>query len=501
MVVEISLIIPVYNKAPFLKRCFDSVVDQVSLKVQVIVVDDGSTDGSGEICDEYSDKFEVYHIVHGGVSKARNYGLSVAKGKYVAFLDADDFLSKEAFKIMLCAAKSNLNIYQFGQYRLRNLVAFDERLVLPYKSLEGRYTVENIPRYWVHVWDKIYKREFLDKNEIRFRCGMQFGEDTIFNAECILINNGFYHAPGATVYHIFDDPNSLCRGSGLNLKRIERLDDEMCKLYDQTTLPAKKRWLLQAINQHRNSKLYRKFGFNRGFKGSYDVVYLVKETSMDPELGYSLRSLDANFQYKGVWFAGGCPEGLRPDRHLKLKQVGLNKWEKVRNMLFQICKNDEITEDFWLFNDDFYILKRISEDMPPQYNGELMDYIERIERRQGGPDGFTIRLRELYKDLIESGLSTLNYEVHKPMLLNRKKLLEVLEKFPNTPGFRSLYGNYWKIGGQNQHDMKIKVPLFRKIEVLDHDWEFVSTSDSSFREGNVGEFIRNKFKERSRFEI
>lgn len=472
-------------------------------QVQVIVVDDGSTDDSWKICDEYADHgLEIYHLpTNQGVSVARNFGLERAQGEYVAFLDADDFLAKDAFEIMTRAIRTRLNIYQFGQFRLRDLVRFDERLVMPYHSLEGRYSLDNIPRYWVHVWNKLYKREFLESNEIKFRPRMQFGEDTIFNTECLLANNGFYHARGATVYHILDDKNSLCRGSGLTLARGEKLDEEMCKIYEKQTMPIKRHWVLLAINQHRHSKLFRRLGFNKGFKGSYDVVYMVKESSMNPELFYSLRSLEENWSYKSVWFAGGCPEGLRPDRHMKIKQVGLNKWEKVRNMLITICKNNEITEDFWLFNDDFFILKKMSEDIPPQYNGELMSYVERVEKKQGRSDNFTVRVRQANDDLKKAGLSTFNYEVHKPMLFNRKKLLEVLEKFPETPGFRSLYGNYWKIGGQDRHDMKIKIVNFNKLYLLDGEWEFVSTSDESFRNGNVGEFLRCKFKERSRFEI
>ena len=498
----ISIIIPVYNKAPFLRRCLDSIASQTNQLAQIIIVDDGSTDGGREICEEYREKYgwDVYYTKNNGVSAARNLGIQEARGDYITFLDADDFLCKDAIKIMNKYTKSAQNIIQFGEYRLRNCVGFNERLIYPYRSPEGRYTLDSLSRYWVHVWNKMFKKKFIDDNGIRFKDGMQFGEDAVFCAECLLANNGFYHAPEATVYHVLDDQNSLCRGDGLNLKRLELLDTELCKLYDKQTLPAKKRWVMLAINQHRHSKLFRKFGFNKGFKGNYDVVYVIKDSSMNPELVYSLRSLEQNWQYKSVWFCGGCPEDLKPDRKMKIKQAGLNKWEKVRNSIIAICKNDQITEDFWLFNDDFYVLKKVKETMPPQYNGEILTYIERIERKQNGPDGFTERLRVLLGDLKKTGLTTYNYEVHKPMLFNRKKLLEVLEKFPDTPGYRSLYGNYWQIGGQDKHDMKIKVLNFKGIERVRDFWEFCSTSDESFVNGNVGQLIKSKFREKSRFE-
>lgn len=495
---KVSLIIPVHNKAKFLERCLDSVLKQNRESVQVIVVDDGSTDGSAEICDKYG--FETYHTENQGVSAARNLGISKAEGDYVAFLDADDFLAKNALESMVKNTQSGYNIYQFGQYRLRNCANFNEKLVLPHRSPDGMYNLDYIPKYWVQVWNKMYKLSFLHRHRIQFKAGMQFGEDALFNARCILANNGFYHAPQATVYHILDDKNSLCRGKGMTLERVELLDQELNKLYSKQTTPAKRQWLMTAINEHRHSKLFNRLGFNKGFKGKYDVVYLVKESAANPELVYSLRSLEANWPYKSVWFCGGCPEGIKPDRQMKIKQAGLNKWEKVRNMLFDICRNNELTENFWLFNDDFFVLKKMNEDMPPQYNGRLLPYVERVEKKIGGPDGFTVRLRQAHNDLVVAGLDTLNYEVHKPMLFNRAKLLTVLEKFPHTPAYRSIYGNYWRIMGQDRHDMKIKKLHFSKMYALQGDWEFVSTSDKSFNEGEVGEYIRNKFNKISRFE-
>lgn len=499
---KISLVIPVYNKGSFIVRCLDSVAAQTDKSAQIILVDDGSTDDSGAYCDAYGKKYgwEVYHTENMGVSGARNFGMDKAKGEYITFLDADDFLHKDAIRFMINNSKTGYNIYQFGQYRLCNLVGFDERLIMPYRSPEGHYNLDSIPRYWVHVWNKMYKSDFLYRNKIRFKPGMQFGEDTLFNVECLLANNGLYHTADATVYHVVDDPNSLCRGDGLNLGRLELLDDELCKLYEQQTLPAKKRWLLIAINQHRHSRLFRKFGFNKGFKGSYDVVYLVKNSPMNPELVYSLRSLEKNWQYRSVWFCGSRPDDLRPDHLMKIEPDGLNKWARVRNMVSAICKNNKITEDFWLFNDDFFVLKEIKEDMPPQYNGDLVDYANYVESRQGKEDEHTKRLRQVSNDLAEAGLTTFNYEVHKPMLFNRKKLLEVLEKFPNTPAYRSLYGNYWKIGGESKHDVKIKILNYKNMPGVASFWEFVSTSDESFRDGNVGDFIKTRFSEKSRFE-
>ncbi len=232
-------------------------------------------------------------------------------------------------------------------------------------------------------------------------------------------------------------------------------------------------------------------------KSNIDVVYFVKESSINEELRYSLRSVEKNWPYRYIWFCGGRPDGLMPDKLFRFKQLGLNKWEKVRNSIIAACENEEISEDFWLFNDDFFIMKP-HKKVEPLYNGQIIDYIEQIKRKHAGSHSeYTVKLLGTIKALEKEGLSTLNYEVHKPMLINKEKALEILTKFSGVSGFRSLYGNYWKIGGVDRHDMKIK-----GLGESDwKDWDFLSTADNSFRDGEVGRYIRKTFTERSRFEI
>ena len=495
----VSLIITVYNKAPFLRRCLDSVAGQTDQSAQVIIVDDGSTDGSTKICAEYSDKYgwDLFCTQNRGVSEARNLGLTKAQGDYIAFLDADDVLVPEAIAIMKKNAKLGHNICQFGQYRRRKFEVDNGR---EYKSWAGQYTFDFIPKYWVLVWNKLYKRNFLEVNNIWFKPGMQFGEDTLFNARCILANGGLYHARQSTVIHCLDDNNSLCRGN-LPTARLIQLDRELTELAEAQQDPKKAVWMRVAIDEHRKSRLFKRHGFGVGNGGKYDVVYFVKDEPVNDELVYSLRSVEKNWPYRSVWFCGGCPDNLRPDRMMKIRQDGTSKWNNVRAMIAQVCQNDDLTESFWLFNDDFFVLKPMSEDMPPQYNGDLISYVERIEKRQGHSDEFTMRLRACAGMLAEARKTTLNYEVHKPMLINRKKALEVLDQFPRTPAFRSIYGNCLGIGGESRHDMKIKKLKYKKLFDVENYWEFVSTSDESFTDGDVGEMIRRKFRAQSRFEV
>lgn len=494
---KISLIIPVYNKKPFLKRCLDSVANQTDKSAQVIIVDDGSTDGSADICDKYN--FEVYHTKNGGVSKARNYGMKKAQGEYIVFLDADDALELDAVETMLAWSDSAHNVIQFNQSRYVNGPTAEPTRV---KVNHGRYELERTPKYWVYIWNKMFKRSFIEENGFKFNEKMKFGEDEMFCLECLLKNNGLFQIDDFLIRHYFDDMNSICRGD-LDLKLIIGLDNALKKRLDEAKEAGDDKevtFISRVMERHHKSPTFSRFGFNRGAKGKYDIVYFVKDCISNEELRYSLRSVEKNFKYRDVWFYGGCPSTLKPDHHVGVVQNQPSKWERVRNMMLLACENDQITEDFWLFNDDFFVLKPVPEDMPAYHNGSIYRQIVRVEDRHGMvSNDYTRRLRHLCQTLERAGKEVNNYGVHKPMLINRKKMLEVLRLFPDEPMNRALYGNYWGIGGIRRKDMKIRVTDY-DVAKVDREWDFVSTSDESFTSGNIGTYLRNKFRERSRFE-
>lgn len=106
----ISIIVPVYNVSKYLRECLDSVCAQEGINSEIIVVDDGSTDGSAEICDEYAGKhanLKVIHKQNGGLASARNAGLDVMNGDYVGFVDSDDYIEADMYKILFQAMKKN----------------------------------------------------------------------------------------------------------------------------------------------------------------------------------------------------------------------------------------------------------------------------------------------------------------------------------------------------------------------------------------------------------
>lgn len=229
----------------------------------------------------------------------------------------------------------------------------------------------------------------------------------------------------------------------------------------------------------------------------YDIVYVLKNDIDSEELVYSLRSL-SNFPHNKVWFYGGNPKGLTPDEGIFFQQSGGTKWERVRNSLIDVCKNDDITENFWLFNDDFFVMKKFERDPRPFIQCSIYYHYTAIEKRHNyASSSYTRGLRFSETKLKERGYDTLDYALHIPMLFNREKLYNTFIEFPQCHNFRSVYGNRNHIGGILHRD--VKITSFDREP--DDTYDFLSTTEKSFKYGAVGDYIRNSFPEKSRFEI
>ena len=179
----VSVIIPVYNVAPFLREALESVVNQSYDKLEIIVVDDGSTDGSGAICDEYGRdaRVRVIHKSNGGLSNARNVALDSCTGQYIAFLDSDDAYHIDFCRLMLetaMATQADVVVCKYMVFHtLREMKRQRTRIVRP--SLEpGAYSREDVlralaeGRFSFNVWNRLYKRRLWEK--VRFPDGLNF---------------------------------------------------------------------------------------------------------------------------------------------------------------------------------------------------------------------------------------------------------------------------------------------------------------------------------------
>lgn len=222
-----------------------------------------------------------------------------------------------------------------------------------------------------------------------------------------------------------------------------------------------------------------------------DIVYFVKESPKNEELRYSLRSL-VNFPHRKVIFYGGCPDGLKPDVHIKVVQDKEDKWANVNMMLRMACSNSDITPNFWLFNDDFFVMTKI--DKPTNYyRGDLYKRIVQLEDKHNGFTPYSKLLRDCAIELENLGLETKDYSLHIPMQFNRDKAKELFN-MSDFKGFRSLYGNYTNLANKQISDCK--------IVSLNKTWNgscYLSTDEKSF-EGVVGQQIKDTFPNRCKYE-
>lgn len=228
----------------------------------------------------------------------------------------------------------------------------------------------------------------------------------------------------------------------------------------------------------------------------YDVVYVLKQDVNSEELKYSIRSVVENMPFNRIVFYCGCPNDIKPDVYVQFEQVGNGKMAKAKSTFKSIMSNDDLTENIWLFNDDFFIMRPLNSEKPI-CNGTLYSVIHTIEKSRNRASRYTRKLRETALYLQAQELDTISYESHAPMLVNRKKAQFILDEFPDTIAFRSAYGNYYKIEGQLRPDVKIP----RDEQEFDEELDLLSTNDHSFSKGKVGTYIRSCFPNKSKYEV
>lgn len=207
----LSIIIPIYNAEKDLKHCLDSFMIQKDSNIcEIVLVDDGSTDSSGAICDEYAKNNPEIHVIHqenGGPSKARNTGLEAATGQYACFMDSDDCLEVDALETITSYIKKyNPDILKYGYKKRQSFEEIDiscgktELITEHWKMLDRTEGTQ----YCGFVWNSAFRRDCI--SDIRFREDFNWCEDHLFSFECfrkaksmLLIPNVLY------IYNILDN--------------------------------------------------------------------------------------------------------------------------------------------------------------------------------------------------------------------------------------------------------------------------------------------------------
>lgn len=186
---EVSIIVPVYQVEKYIRQCVDSILAQTFTDFELILVDDGSKDRSGEICDEYAgmdERVKVIHKENGGAAESRNTGMDQAAGNYYMFVDSDDYLAPEMLECLYnVILKQNADIVACN-YRY----CFEDNTENDFSTDYGSETIaakevfyfrknERNYGFWTVVWNKLYRKEIFDK--IRFRTGKYFEDEYFAN--------------------------------------------------------------------------------------------------------------------------------------------------------------------------------------------------------------------------------------------------------------------------------------------------------------------------------
>lgn len=198
-VLSLSIIIPVYNTSEYLSTCIESILFQSFTDFELLLVDDGSTDGSGDICDKYSkidSRVIVIHKNNGGVCSARNIGLDNAKGDYIVFVDADDYV-EDHFLEHLMSVDADFVLSGFQKFGIQSSISKPKGV--------SSFSIEELPFYWntspiinylyCLSTSKRFKASILRDNGIRFNESLFFSEDMFFNMIYMSYSNSFCEIP------------------------------------------------------------------------------------------------------------------------------------------------------------------------------------------------------------------------------------------------------------------------------------------------------------------
>lgn len=246
MTPTISIIIPIYNMEQFLERCLDSIVNQTYTSLEIILVNDGSTDSSGDICDAYAhndSRIKVISQVNAGVSAARNAGLNVATGEYISFIDPDDYIKVNAYETLIPYLNNNtIDILRFNANRKGEILnrlpfegeyagkRFEEEVLLPMIGSEKFGGMFILGVLWIHL----FKREIIEKNHIRFNKELRRCEDRLFTITCMLHADKMFFSDDILYHYQVNDESLSNRYDPIRWQQELLFMDDLKKEYTQT---------------------------------------------------------------------------------------------------------------------------------------------------------------------------------------------------------------------------------------------------------------------------
>lgn len=228
---KVSVIIPVFNAELYLEQCIESVINQTYKEIEIILINDGSEDESGKICDKYAQEDQRIIVIHkknGGVSSARNAGLKSSTGNYIMFVDSDDWLDSNAVNTLVkIQNKNEYEIIMFGSYRENLILGKTIEMKEEERSFDKENEIRKILPTLIKgekinsLWNKIYKSSLIKDNDIIFDEALNIAEDLLFNFQAFLNAESFYVLDQSFYHYMIRDEESLTKRH--NPKKYEML--------------------------------------------------------------------------------------------------------------------------------------------------------------------------------------------------------------------------------------------------------------------------------------
>ena len=221
----VSVVVPVYNTAKYLERCITGLLNQSLKEIEIILVDDGSTDNSGSLCDLYAEKHDQICVIHkqnGGLSSARNAGMKRANGEYIGFVDSDDTVGEEMYSEMLSViVESKTDFVMTDYYRVRsdgtkyiktldiNYGRYDKRKIE--KEIFPQLIMKSNLQYGplLSVCHCLYRKSFLEKYNLFFDEEVKWSEDNLFSSKVGYYASSFYYLKGKAYYYYFQNQGTI----------------------------------------------------------------------------------------------------------------------------------------------------------------------------------------------------------------------------------------------------------------------------------------------------
>lgn len=322
---KVSIIIPVYNVEKYLRKCLDSIVNQTIKDIEIICINDGSTDNSLDILKEYQRNDKRIHIINqenAGVAIARNKGLDIASGKYIMFIDSDDYVDSKYVETPLKhIEKTNSDIVQFAVYCVINDTPVPrwDTFLINCLSQTNVYKLSDLINFQHFIYDKIYKRDFIEKNKIRFIPKLKTAEDGIFNLMCL------YNTPK---YIIIKDILYFYRVDRKHSATSKALKGIRCDLQAYTTF-------ISTQNFKQATEPYKKFTLIKMIGG---ILYFEnKTTSLAEKIKFSLL-LNKYLNFINDNFSKDILEDCKDDIN-RLRKISIFKY--VTNTIFSVVNKNK----------------------------------------------------------------------------------------------------------------------------------------------------------------